>query len=395
MNKHFQYKKDQPFKTMKVLHIANWYPNPWDNVEGNFIRDQIKEFAHEIPAEVIVVKVCPSTTFIPKVVQHSLDAGTRGYFLMVKNRPGKITEWLSALLLSYILLRERAWRFNVLHFHIAYPLLLHTWLWRWLIRKPILISEHWSAYHYNFHLPENSPALRTLRRPFKRGNAVLAVSAALLADIRKFAQTDAFPGFVIPNVVPLHGASEDTRTTPVFFTVNRWVPIKNPIPMLEGLNRATLAGCEFKLVIGGYGPMIPAMANFVETTALRERTSFLGKLTKAQISENLAQSDGYLFSSDYETFSISCAEALGAGLPLIGPHIAAISEYADETCWTQVKHRSAEGWLSAIQDFIADRERGRWNRAEIARYAAERFSESNLRQCYRKAMHELRLSEVR
>ncbi|MDO8837358.1 MAG: glycosyltransferase family 4 protein [Parvibaculum sp.] len=379
---------------MTILHIANWYPNPWDSIEGNFVRDQIRVFAQDLPAETIVVQVRPTYGGWPRLARRALEDGARGYFLLAPVRPGKMMEWLSTLLLVAVLLREKAWRFEALHFHIAYPLLLQSRLWRWMFRKPIMLSEHWSAYHYNFHLPDTSRALRTLRKPFRHGYPVFAVSQSLLDDIRRFAQTDGFRSFVIPNVVPLHGPAASRRDVPVLFAVNRWVLIKNPLPMLEGLNQAALAGHDFKLVIGGYGEMIGAMTALVDNSALRGRTTFVGKMTKPQIAAQLAQSDGYLFSSDYETFSIACAEALGAGVPLIGPYISSIAEYAGPEDWIEVPARSADGWSAAILGFVEKWNATGWNRAAIAQRAARRFSETVLRARYRAAMQTLGLESA-
>lgn len=374
---------------MTILHVASWYPNPWESIEGNFVRDQIRVFAQDLPAKTVVVQVRPTSGVWPRLARRVLEDGARGYFLLAPVRPGKVMELLSTLLLVAVLLRERAWRFEALHFHIAYPLLLHSRFWRWMFRKPILISEHWSAYHSNFYLPETSRALRTLRAPFRQGYPVFAVSESLLDDIRRFAQTDDFRSFVIPNVVPLHGPAARRREVPVLFAVSRWVPIKNPLPMLEGLNQAALAGHDFKLVIGGYGETIGVMTAFVDNSALRGRTTFAGKMTKPQIAAQLAQSDGYLFSSDYETFSIACAEALGAGVPLIGPYISSIAEYAGPDDWVEVPARNAEGWQAATLSFVERWRHDGWNSAVIAQRAAQRFSETVLRARYRQAMQAL------
>jgi len=193
----------------------------------------------------------------------------------------------------------------------------------------------------------------------------------------------------LPNVVPLHGASAGTRDVPVLFAVNRWNPIKNPTAMLEGLHRAAKAGLAFELVIGGFGPLIEEMTDFVEASALRGRTRFTGKMTKPQIAAQLAQSDGYLFSSDYETFSIACAEALGAGAPLIGPHIPAIAEYAGPDDRVEIASRSPDAWQEAITRFVETWARGGWDRAAIARRAEAQFSETRLRAQYRAAMHDI------
>jgi len=380
-----------------TLHIANWYPNPWDSIEGNFVQDQIRVFKKEQPAEVVVVQVRETEGRMPRLAIRCLADGARGYFLLAPLRVGKVTEALSVLLLVFVLLREKAWRFQVLHFHIAYPLLLHAQVWRWLLRQPVVISEHWSAYHYNFYLPAESKALRTLRTPLQQGDPVFAVSKALLDDLQRFAQNKKFKGTVIANVVPLHGApiAANHREVPVLFTVNRWAPIKNPLPMLAGLNRAAEAGEKFSLVIGGFGAMIEEMTAYLEKSALHDRTNFIGKMDKDQIAAQLARSDGYLFSSNYETFSVACAEALGAGLPLIGPFIPAIAEYAGPDDWEQVFERTEEGWAAAVVRFLTRQKTAGWDRISIAERAASRFSEAALRERYRQAMNAVRVNHAR
>ena len=379
------------FHGSKILHIASWYPNPWDDIEGNFVRDQIRVFKQELDAETIVIQVRSSGSRLPRLQVVELDGDARGYFLLAAVKPGKVMEWLSSIFLMIVLIKERAWRFKALHFHIAYPLLLHSRLWRWVFRKPILISEHWSAYHYNFYLPESSEALPALRRPFQQGDAVLAVSQALLRDIRRFSGCGDFPQFVIPNFVPIHGASASRRSVPTFFVVNRWQSIKNPMPMLEGLEIAAQLGAEFRLVIGGYGELIEQMTSFVQGSSLNGRATFVGKMTKPQIADQLASSDGYLFSSDYETFSIACAEALGAGVPLIGPDIPSIAEYASHLDWVKVKSRDAEGWSAAIASYLDRRNAGEFSSDAIATRAAHHFSEDVIRRRYCEAMTFLKI----
>lgn len=376
---------------MTILHIASWYPNPWDSIEGNFVRDQIRVFKQELDAETIVVQVRSSASRWPRLRQIALDDNARGYFLLASVKPGKVMECLSAILLVAVLLKERAWRFNLFHFHIAYPLLLHSKAWRWIFRKPIVISEHWSAYHYNFYLPEGAKALRSLRKPFRQGFPVFVVSQSLLNDIRQFSGCNSFPGFVIQNFVPLHGAPIVQNKVPVLFSVNRWRAIKNPMPMLEGLRRAAMSGLVFKLVIGGFGDMIDEMRYFVEGGSLRQCTVFTGKMTKLEIADQLLESDGYLFSSDYETFSVACAEALGAGVPLIGPDIDAIAEYASKNEWIKVESRDEEGWFAAITKYVELHNASFFNPEAIARRAAERFSGGAIRRQYREAMEFLGL----
>lgn len=374
--------------SVRVLHVANWYPNPWNDIEGNFVRDQIRLYLQETKGDAIVVQIRQDPFCWLRLRLLSLEGGVRGFFLLTKLTPGKCTELLSTLLLVFAFLQMRVWRFDVLHFHIAYPLLLHVHVWRHFFRKKIVITEHWSAYHFNFYLPVNSRATSIIRKPFTFGFPVITVSRALLEDIYRFAQRNDFPGHVIPNVVPLHGAGKSGNKVPMLFTVNRWAAMKEPMPMLEGLAKAAAVGAKFRVVIGGYGDLLEPMKEFVARSVLSDRTIFPGRMTKADIAFQLKISDGYIFSSRYETFSIACAEALGAGVPLIGPVIPAIAEYAGEEDWQRVDGRDADAWAAAARAFVDQLAAGAFDRTAIAQRAATRFSDHAIRSAYRRVLEE-------
>jgi L-malate glycosyltransferase len=369
-----------------VLHIANWYPNPWNPNEGNFIYEQVRVLREEAPGAVIAVQVRPDERKVAEVRRVDLEQGTTGYFCLSRFHKGRLGEILSTLLLLYALFREKFWRYDILHVHIAQPLLSQMHLWKRLIGKPIIMTEHWSAYHYGFHLPEG-PAKRRMGRPFRQGFPLLAVSQSLLDDIAAFAGQEDVNGHVVPNVVPFHGAGEATNQVPVLFSANRWVPIKRPIPMLQGLALAAERGTRFELVLGGDGELLDEMRALVTDSALAGRTTFAGWMSRDEIARQLARSDANLFNSDHETFSIACAEALGAGVPLVGPYIPAIAEYAGAEDWQRLEDGSnPEDWAQAITLFAARHKRSAIDRAAIAERAARRFSTSALREAYRNVL---------
>ncbi len=362
----------------RVLHIANWYPNRWNPIEGKFVAAQVNCFAAVTQAKLVHVQLRTDDRHWLWIEQVELAPDRKAYYLLTRLRNERLQNILTTALLLCVLITERFWRQDMLHFHIAWPLLAHAHLWRIFVRVPMVISEHWSAYHYNFHLPETAPALRRLRGPFRQGIPVIAVSQSLLADIRRFSGDAPFAGHVLPNFVPLHGASTTNRDIPVLFSVNNWSAIKDPMPMLRGLAHAAEDGAVFRLALGGGGPEAQSMQAFVAASSLADRTEFLGWMTGDAIAAQLAQSDGYLFSSRYETFSVACAEAFGAGVPLLGPIIPAIDEYAGPDDRQCVETRDAEGWRQAAMTFLAALAAGRFDRKAIANRAAERFSASNL-----------------
>lgn len=375
-------------KSPKVLHIANWFPNPWNDLEGLFVRDQIDLFNEVTNSSTIAVQVRNHTSNRLLLRQVELGSDTQGYYLLTKFKSGLATRILTTALLLIALTKVRFWRFDVVHFHIAYPLLSYPSFLRFFLRRPMLVSEHWSAYHFNFYLPSDSKSLTPLRRPFSSRIPVLAVSQALLNDIYRFSCRNDYKGYVIPNTFPLHGYSEKFNTVPIIFAVNCWTEIKNPIPMLEGLILAAESGSRFHLVLGGYGPLFATIKAKVQDSSLAMCTTVFEKMTKSQIAEQLARANGYLFSSHYETFSIACAEALGAGVPLLGPELPAIAEYATPEDWFKVEDRDAKSWEAAIKGFLIALNSGKYRGHDIAERAAKRFSKSAVQSAYRAALME-------
>ena len=66
------------------------------------------------------------------------------------------------------------------------------------IKKPIVITEHWSAYHLNFGVKKE---LNRIKRIFNNKVTWITVSEALKNDLIRFSGNTALKAFVIPNVV--------------------------------------------------------------------------------------------------------------------------------------------------------------------------------------------------
>ncbi len=369
-----------------VLHIAGWYPNPYGGqTEGIFIRNQIDLFSEVIDADLVVVQVRVGDNFFPCYKHLKFENGADGHFLFTRFSNGsKISNFLNTLLLQYVLLRKRAWRYRIFHFHIAIPNLLHVGVWGKFWRKKIIISEHWSAYHFNFSLQENVDNLKLLRQPFQYGFPTLVVSESLGRDIRRFSSRNDFAIDIIPNAVPRNAYRERKQNhVPSLFTANRWVKIKNPIPMLKGLANSISRGNLFYLHIGGDGVLLQEMKDFVLSSSLANFTIFYGWMTPTQISERLKYSDGLIYNSYYETFSIACAQALCAGVPLIGPDIPAICEYTSEANRVSVLGHTSQHWSDAIKQFTLRYNSGGFDPFQISKIACHRFDPELIKQSYK------------
>jgi glycosyltransferase involved in cell wall biosynthesis len=224
----------------------------------------------------------------------------------------------------------------VVNVHIAYPLLRFPLRFKKLFGNNVVITEHWSAYHSGFNLPKEGKAKARIAQIFAHGIPVIAVSRALMEDIVRFAGRADFPKHVIPNVVDPDIFYPDAHIlggdAPVFLMVGNWAAIKRPLLILEAFSELLGEFPEAQLRVAGYGTQWEAMTGFVEQRGLESATAFL-------------------HASDYETFSVVCAEALCCGTPVIASDVGAIPELLEDGNGVLVKNTSTD-WHAALRNLL-------------------------------------------
>lgn len=368
----------------KILHISNWYPNKWNNIEAIFIKEQFYLFSKVTESKLIHVEVRTDDKFWFRYQKIQYTDNETGYYISTKIKSFRIIELMTTFLLLWALKKSKYKQYELLHFHIAYPLLTYYQKLKKFIKTPIVISEHWSAFHYNFYMPKTTKKLNRIKYIFKQKIPLITVSKALLNNIQEFSGSKDFNSIIIPNVIdhsvynykPLIKMTEK----PVFFIVNAWREIKNPMPMLSAFSELSKNGVEYDLKIGGYGDYLQEMKLYVKELDIEHRVEYLGKMNKQQIADQLIKSDAYLFSSNYETFSVVCAQSLSCGCPLIGPEIPAILEYAGVEEMLTLDSNDKNGWIKALEKFIENPES--FNREQISIDAHEYLSHKNIQNQY-------------
>ncbi len=369
-----------------TLHITNWYPNKWNDVEATFVREQYRLFSKLTDTHLLHIAVRDSGVFFRyKYIKYSTIE--EGYYILSKIKSTKIIELLTTFLLLWVLLKSKYKNYDIIHFHIAYPLLSYYSWWKKIFKKPILISEHLSAYHFNFYMPWTTRKLERIKNIFRQDIPLITVSKALLHDIEYFAGITISSWMIIPNVIDkdtFFYNKKNINDTMTFFAVNHWREIKNPFPMLEGFVLLHNKGISFKLILGGYGELVNEMKTFLLDQGMIDKVQFIGKMDKKEIASILSISDGYLIPSSYETFSVVSAQALCCGVPLIGTKLLAIEEYADSSSYLFLETNSANEWMIKLLYFIDNQYL--YNHEKIALEANSYLDNEHINTLYQKTI---------
>lgn len=370
---------------MKVLHIAAWYPSfeaPWT---APFIKSHFDSVSSDSSDHKIYnVQILKKRQF-PSLAIGQLSSKEYFRVLYLPFYQERVYVYLTMLMLLLLRIELGKQWWTGVHVHIAWPILRFPWFFMKLFGNNVLIGEHWSAYHFNFYLQENSRSHRRLASIFSFSLPVTTVSNALANDILRFAKPHRFPIFVIPNAVdsrifnPL--VCSRISGNPVnqsegqlnLLMIANWQVLKRPLIVLEACRRLIDRSLKVKIRIIGEGLQRPEMEILATTQQLVGNVTFLGSLRKDKIAEEMCQADALVHPSSYETFSVVCAEALCCGTPVIASNLEAISEYINHSNGMLVNN-SIDEWCTALQLFAKNS--SNYDRCEISKNALKMFSSS-------------------
>lgn len=333
---------------MHVLHITNWYPNAIQPGETPFIRRHIEALGPHCHNEVWHIEV--RQTDERKVLREG-PAADRTYIRTSPVKRWYLIEWMTTLMVLYMWsTRDRSKPVDIVNFHVAYPLLTHHWLLRLFIRRPFVITEHWTAYHFSFNT--HSKGLDRIRRIFHKGIPLICVSRTLAGDIARFAGREHLPLAIVDNVVDggiFHPVERIAPETGRFFGIASWRAIKRSDVMIKAIALLRDRGLNAKLRLAGGGKGVQAMRELIEELGLEGHVEMLGQLSAFEVAEELRKAHALVHCSDYETYSVVCAEALCCGTPVFVSDLEAVNEYLEPDMGWRIAQSDPMSWANAME----------------------------------------------
>lgn len=121
----------------------------------------------------------------------------------------------------------------------------------------------------------------------------------------------------------------------IFITVGNLVKIKNQKLMIDAFSKAFKEQNNVKLYIIGKGELYEQLQTYIKQLELEKQIKLLGYKSRKEIVEYLNDSDVFISTSKFETFSIAVIEAMSMSMPIICTNFGGIiSEIIDlEDCF--------------------------------------------------------------
>lgn len=347
--------------------MTYWYPNRSNSKEALWVHRHVQSLNGF--AEQYVCHFQPSTE---KKISYTKDRINHHHVSYRLSAP--VPWWLLEILtfpwlVFFIFIKAK--KYDVINVHIAYPLMTYFhWIKKW-VNKPVVITEHWSAYHFNFGVRKPLPRIQ---RIFRDNPILITVSKSLKNDIEAFSGTTMSRAVTIPNAVDskmfrMNGKLDVNRSQ--YFMLSYWKSPKRPDLVIRAFSQFVATKHENSVLrIAGEGPQLEAIQQLIASLGLTKSVVLIGPVSPVQIAKELNECTAFLHASEYETFSAVCAEAICCGTPVVASAVGAIPEFIDEANGVLVGTNSVEEWVIALEEF----HRRKFDRGRISREATEKFS---------------------
>lgn len=375
---------------MRVLVIPSWYPSPEAPTAGVFIQQQIRALAEV--ADVAVLHVEPGDAAFGPTVTHEDGATVIRAGIDAVSLTARYFGYRRAGTVAFEALLD-AWGMpDVVHVQALWPAALIARDINRRLGIPYVVTEHSEEYLASSkrRLVRTPGMLPLVLRPLARSSSRTIAVSRFLADRLEELGLARDP-LVIPNVVPVSPATPLPLAPPhVINHISVMGSAKNLGSLLRACDRLRQKRGDFVLRLVGDGECRAEMESLAAVLGLGDTVQFVGRKSFEEAHALLAQSAFTVISSTHETFSVSAAESLMCGRPVLATRCGGPEEFVTPDVGRLIDvdndEALAEG-LDRMLDHYTD-----FDPDSLHDYAMERFAPPVVAQLildtYRSVLHD-------
>ncbi len=367
----------EPDSTLRILHIASWYPSDVHRTLGNFVERHIKAISNLNGGEVWFAAAVPSGGVIPASTVCDCGTYTARIFYFRARKP-VVWQITSAMLRA----AKQSTSFDLIHLHVAYPAgrAARVLARRWNI--PLVMTEHWTAYHIAQR--ETLPFWRrhAIRTTGQSAAIICPVSSDLAESMRDFGIDGPFT--VVPNVVDTQiFRPADTSAHRDTFHALHISSLRDDQKNISGLLRASrvaLDRCDnLRISIIGDGNPQPHR-EYARHLGLHGRIEIEGEIPLDEVAKRMRLADALVLFSRYENFPCVIPEAWASGIPVLSTDVGGIREHLTSERGLLIASEDENALADALCSWVKDGTPS--NASDLRQYAETTFSTEAVARAY-------------
>ena len=361
---------------LRILFLPAWYPSEVNPLNGVFIKEHAK--AASLYNTITVIYAYHSPGYPVKGLyqaSESVEDGIRIMRVRCRSSSAKRCSLISRLIrlwstFSYFRhFMKQGWSPDIIHAHVYAAGVPAIILGR-LYHIPVVITEHWSWFALHKLTWERRLAAKFA---LNRARLILPVSQHLRKQIESYGISNGFQ--IVPNVVntqlfyPPTDQGEDGIKR--LLMVADLSPGKGIPHLLEALSQIKETRSDFSLDIIGEG-IREEYQERVRELGLEPVVRFHGIKAKEEVAEFMRNCHFLIHPSLWETFGVTCIDAMACGKPVIATKCGGPQEIVNDDVGILVPPGDVKALAEAIGFMLHHYED--YSPEKIAHYARERFS---------------------
>lgn len=366
-----------------ILIIPSWYPQFSGDIGGSFFREQaiaLRKAGYQVGViypQIRSLKNIKSILKKPYGLTRENDEGvstlrwyTANY--IPKNKNYNKSHWIKSALKLFETYVEQFGKPDIIHVHSMWYAGFAAQLISEKYGIPYVVTEHSTAFARNL-IPLDE--ISSLKQVASDAKACIAVSNEFSSLLNKLFGTQKWT--YIPNIVNDEFINfEKTLDTEEYFTFITvcFLEKKKRVDLLiTSFAKAFKDNKKVRLKIGGDGILISELKILAKEVGVESQVIFLGKLSRQQVKEEMALSNAFVLSSEYETFGVVLVEALALGKPVIATKCGGPESIVAPEVGYLISKNSEREMTNALLELHQN-----WNKfdsVQIRQYCLENFSE--------------------
>jgi glycosyltransferase involved in cell wall biosynthesis len=260
----------------------------------------------------------------------------------IKSVPsGKYPRRIRDLLLLFLVLRDHLKNpFALLHAHSTYPTGLVAILLKTVFKIPVVVAldaAEGSAFpEIDFGDLLSKRRARLNQWVINRASFVTALTDfhrdQVYTNLKISNKINVIPRGVDPNKFAIENSQKENDSI-TMLSVSYLSPVKDPETLIKAFFLVQQS-INCKLIHIGRDYMNNAIHQMVRELGIEDRVFFKGHLAYEEIPEYYKTADLFLLTSVYESQALVVAEALAAGIPVLGTHVGLMADLSGQCCIT-------------------------------------------------------------
>lgn len=357
---------------MRVLVIPSWYPSPDAPTAGIFVQQQVRALAEVAEEAVLHVDAGGAATEPELAIENGVTVVRAS--IAATSLTARYFVYRKAATAAFDLLTATWGMPDIVHVQALWPAGLIARDIKTRTRVPFVVTEHSEEYLASSRrrLVRTPGMVPLVLRPLANDASAYIAVSRFLAD-RLVELGLARDPIVIPNVVPMSAAAPLVHEAPHVIThVSVMGPAKNLDVLLRAVGMLRTQRQDFVLRLVGDGECRADLERLCAELGLGALVEFAGRIDPSQVPALLAESAFTVVSSTHETFSVSAAESLMCGRPVLSTRCGGPEEFVTPEVGRLVDAGSVDALAEGL-DWMLDHF-SEFEPEALHLYAAQRFA---------------------